>query len=164
MPKKRKRLYLETSFWKRLGDTKHPERRILSYRFLHRVCSSHKVLISGLAVRELARTPDPEEWRVIAARLAGTRLRTITHTRRARELAETLLVNAGWSRAQYQDMLHISYAILGRADAIVSWDKAHVACERTRKAVNRICKLRGSTPPYLGTPAEVARWLGVAIG
>jgi len=164
MPKKRRRLYLETSFWKRLAERVHFDRRTLTWRFLTRVRRSHRFLISNLVLLEIRRTPDPEERQALARRCQSIRSRTVTNTRRARELGQALLAATPWSQAQFQDMMHISYAILGGADAVVTWDRAHIACETTRRAVALTCRIRGLTPPFLGTPSEVLEWLGNEIG
>jgi len=164
MPKKRRRLYLETSFWKRLGERVHLDRRTLTWRFFSRVRRSHRLLTSNLVLLEIQRTPDLAERQEVIHRFKSIRSRKITHTRRARELGQALLSLTPWSQAQFYDMMHISYAILGRANAVVTWDRAHIACETTRRAVALICRIRGLATPFLGTPSEVLQWLGNEIG
>ena len=56
-------------------------------------------------------------------------------------------------------MLHVACAMLNQVDALVSWDKADLACGSTRTAVVKVARECGLTNTFVGTPKEIAEWL-----
>ena len=79
-------------------------------------------------------------------------------------IAGELLKRGGWSEADLADMVHIGYAILGKADVLVTWDTADLAREKTRRIVAALGRQEGYETPDIATPAEVLEeWLGIKI-
>ena len=161
--KRRYRLYLETSFWKRLGDPAMVARRQVTYRFFRSVKDRHELLLSRLVIRELMATPDLRERRHILRRIWSADPRTVTTSRRAERIALELLAAGGWSDDDFADMLHISYTIVAGADALVTWDEGDLAREWTRNLVQAYGRRQGVATPLIGTPEDVAEWLGIRI-
>lgn len=163
MPKKRCRLYLESSFWRRLGDPASSPRRILSYRFLRRAGRSHKFLVSQVVAEELAEMPSTADYRAILRRWEAWRTRKVPWRAAIQRVAEELLATGGWSRRRFADMLHLSYAVVGSADALVTWDLHDLASPQMRRILHRVVKRLDLPEPRIGTPLEVAKWLGLEI-
>lgn len=156
-------LYLETSLWKRLGDLANLHARRLSYRFLNRACRGHDVLISSLVMDELERTPDPVERRVIFRRLRSSYRILLSVQGKAVAVARQLQAEGGFSDKMLADLTHVGYAVLGRADALVTWDVRTLARDKVRLATVTLCRREGFPVPLIGTPQEVARWLKLTI-
>jgi len=162
--KRRYRLYLETSFWKRLGDPRLDERRRDSYRFLRALAGGrHRILISRLVTRELDETPDWAERRKIYRRLWSRGARMITFNPRIVRIATDLRTLGRWRRNLIADLMHIGYAISGAADALVTWDRDDLARDATRRVVQAYGRREDVGVPLIGTPEEVAEWLGIRI-
>lgn len=161
--KRRYRLYLETSFWDRLGDRHSLGMRQATYRFLNRACARHHVLISPAVTDEVERTPDPQERTVIQRRLRDTRAEVLGANAKARRLAELLLAKGGYSEGMLADLLHVAYAVLGRADALVTWDRRTLARRSVRDLVSAYCAREALAAPLIGAPEEVAGWLALEM-
>lgn len=161
--KTRYRLYLETSFWKRLGDAAYHSRRRLSYRFLRQVESRHDLFISNLVHGEVMGTPDLVERRHVLRRIKSVHPRTVTNSRKAERQALELLDSGGWEDGLLADMLHVAYTIQAGCDALVTWDQDDLARDKTRNVVQAFGRRTGVSAPLIGTPEEVAEWLGIRI-
>jgi hypothetical protein len=157
------RFYLETSFWKRLGDPAYHERRKITYRFFRQAERRHKLFLSMLVIHEIAATPDVDERRYILGRVDSAHPRFLTQRRRAERIAEDLLDAGGWGANLFADMVHIGYTIAGDLDAIVTWDEGHIACNATRNVVMAYGRRAGTPAPLIGTPLEIAQWLNIKI-
>lgn len=160
---KRYRLYLESSFWRRLGDPDHPETRRVSYRFLRAIERRHRILVSRLLTQEIGNTPDLIERRSIIRRMEKVRPRRLTMTPETLDLRDEILREGGWTNRRFADALHIAYTLTSGADALVTWDLRDLARDPTRDLVRKICRARGLSVPRIGTPEEVAAWLGLKI-
>ncbi len=97
-------------------------------------------------------------------KIERTRPRTITGGPRADRLAAELLLHGVLTQARLADVYHIGYALLGAADYLVTWDVSDLAREGTRRRVTEFCVATGRKALMIGTPVEVARWLGTRIG
>lgn len=159
----RYRLYLDTSFWDRLGDPQHPPERKTSYRFLNRACARHEVLISPLVIDEVRNTPDPVERRVIERQMRGVRPTIISGQQRAEEIADALRREGQFGDRMLADLAHVAYAVMGAADAVVTWDVRTLARERVRLVLHAYCRREGLESPLIGVPEDVARWLELAM-
>ena len=160
---RRYRLYLESSFWRRLADPDHPESRKISYRFLRAIEGRHRILVSRLLAREIDNTADLVERRSILRKMEGVRPRRLTATSRTLELRDEILREGEWGRRRFADAMHIAYTVTSGADALVTWDLRDLARDPTRDLVRSICRARGLSVPRIGTPPEVAEWLGLKI-
>lgn len=164
MTRTRYRLYLESSFWNRLADDVSDPRRGLTYAFLNFVRGRHELVISRVVTAEIAAMPNPDVHRIVRRQMRKARPRFLTNEREAEALAIELLRQMRRNRAGHMDMLHLGFAILGAADALVTWDIRDLARPLTRDAAGRVSRHRGLRAPLIGTPEEIARWLNLAIG
>ncbi|MBI2931798.1 MAG: hypothetical protein HYY16_09115 [Planctomycetes bacterium] len=154
-----RKLYCDTAFWNRLGDRVNLEMRRLTYRFLNRVCARHEVLVSPLVLEEIAETPDPEERTIILRQLRGMRPTLVASSHKARVLAEEIRLEGVFGPRMLDDLTHVAYAVLGSADAVVTWDRRTLARDRVRLATQVCARRHGHLVPLIGLPEEVARWL-----
>lgn len=161
--KHRYRLYLETSFWNRLGDRTSWDRRKASYRFLHRACMHQEILVSPLVLQEVRRTPDLEERQEIERQMRNTRTVMVSGTRRANVMAHALRDEGGLGERLLADLVHVSYAIMGSADALVTWDRRTLARDVVRAVTQVYCRRESLTTPLIGLPEEVTQWLGLRM-
>jgi predicted nucleic acid-binding protein len=159
--KRHYRLYLETSFWNRLENPARDLRREISYAFLRAVQRPHHLFISRLVTRELDRIRDVAQRRAVRRRMEGQSLRTITLTARIVHIARELVRLGGWSENVIADMVHVAYAVFGRVDALVTWDFDDLARPRTRDVVSAYGRRQDVPVPLIGSPPEVASWLGI---
>lgn len=161
--RRRFRLYLDAAFWNRLGDPLHPPERRISYHFLNRACAHQDVLISPLVIEEVRNTPDPVERRVIERQLRGVRPTIISGQQRAEEIAEALRREGRFGDRMLADLAHVAYAVMGAADAVVTWDVRTLARDRVRVVVHAYCRRARLEPPLIGIPEDVAQWLELAM-
>lgn len=164
MAGQRKRLYFETSFWKRLGDCMDDPRRRVSYRFLNKVRRTCRLVTSSVVHGEIRQTPDPAELSLLRRRLVELRILNVPVTPRIHALADELRRSGGWHRRQFADMLHVACAMLHSCDALVTWNLRDLAREKLREVVRQVARSRNLAAPVVGTPLEIARWLGLKIG
>lgn len=157
------RLYLDTAFWNRLGDSRNWGMRRLSYRFLNRACPGHEILISPLVLAEIAQTPDLRERLTIERMLRKGCTGVVSGEHWAREFAQALVEVERFADRMLVDLTHVGYAVRGGADAVVTWDRRTLAREKVRRTVQIVCRREGRTAPLIGTPEEVARWLGLKM-
>lgn len=160
--KKRFKLYLETSFWKRLVDDGPTPRREISYAFLRNVSGRQRILVSKLVFEEIAHTTPPGPRTSLFRRMRACRTRTVPSTAQVDDLANRLLAAGGWSGGKRADMLHLACAMICRADALVTWDESDLAKDPARRVFEAVAKERQIKLPRVGTPIEVRSWLGIA--
>lgn len=163
MAERRFRLYLDTSFWNRLADRQNFRMRRDSYHFLNRSCARHVILVSPLVNCEVAATPDSEERRIIERLLRRQRPERLAYHHRIGAIAHALLEEGGWGSRMLVDLTHVGYAIVGRADAIVTWDSRTLARASVRNVVQAYCRRDRLAAPLIGRPEEVAEWLDLRI-
>ncbi|KAF0247136.1 MAG: hypothetical protein FD180_75 [Planctomycetota bacterium] len=160
--KKRFKLYLETSFWKRLVDDGPTPRREISYAFFRDVIGKHRVMVGKKVFEEITHTTPPAQRNALFRRMDACRAKTIPATAQIHDLAEQLLVAGGWGEGRRADMVHLACAMITGADALVTWDKSDLANDETRRIFKAVAKERRLTLPHVGTPMEVKSCLGIA--
>jgi len=159
MTQRRFRLYLDTSFWNRLPDRQNFQMRRDSYHFLNRACVRQEILVSPLVIAEVEETPDPEERRIIERMIRKQRPERLGPQPRVGTIARTLWQEGGWGKRMLVDLTHVGYAIVCRADALVTWDSRTLARDRVRTVVQAYCRRERLDAPLIGSPEEVAKWL-----
>lgn len=160
---RRYRLYLETSFWNRLAERSMLDVRRITYRFLNRGCRRHEKLISPLVVEEVGQTPDPEDRKVVERRMFAARPVVISGQARCRAIAVALRELGGFGQRMLADLSHVAYAVMGRADALVTWDRRTMARTGVRTALAAYCRREDIPAPLIGLPEEVAEWLDLKM-
>jgi len=156
------RLYLETSFWRRLVDEADHRRRRSSWKFLRAVERRHAILVSDLVFAEAKLERDPQRRDRARTRLNRTRKHVLRLRSSVTDLAEQLLDEGHWSDRRLADLTHLALAILGRADAVVTWNLRDLARPRMREVLRAVCSRRGYNQPKVGTPQEVSQWFGIS--
>ena len=159
MTARRYRLYLDTSFWNRLADRQNFQMRRDSYHFLNRACATQDILVSPLVVAEVKAAPDPEERRIIERLLRRQRPERVGYQPAVAAIARELREAGGWGPRMLADLTHLGYAIVCRADAVVTWDAKTLARPRVRTIVQAYCGREQRAAPLIGNPREVAEWL-----
>jgi predicted nucleic acid-binding protein len=160
--KKRFKLYLETSFWRRLVDDASDPRRIESFRFLSGVAKGSGMVISNLVRSELETTPGVKERVSLRRRIRRVGPEVLIVPSEAAGVADRLLAIQRRGSHDRADMLHVACAMLYGADALVSWDRKDIACGGTRAASSQVARELGLASPRLGTPKEIEEWLRTA--
>jgi hypothetical protein len=163
MAKRRYRLYLDSSIWNRLADPENFQMRRDSYHFLNRACVRHEILTSPVVVAEVRETPDSDERRIIERHLRKHRPERVGWHPKAASIARALQAEGGWGARRLVDLTHVGYAIVSRADALVTWDARTLAHPRVRTIVQAYCRRERLEAPLIGTPKEVAQWLGLVM-
>ena len=163
MKQRRTILYLETSFWLRLADRQNPARRRATARFLRWARIRFHLRISPEVRAEVHETSDPALRHPMRRKIERVRPRTVTGGARVDRLVAELLLHGVLTRAHLADLYHIGYALLGGTDYLVTWDIGDLAREQTRRRVTEFCVATGRKALMIGTPVEVARWLGTRI-
>ncbi|MCC6738340.1 MAG: PIN domain-containing protein [Planctomycetia bacterium] len=153
------RLYLETSFWRRLVDNQSPERRKASYRLYRFLLDRHEMLVSPLVFEELEHTTTAAELRPLLRKMKRGRVERLAQTAAVTQAAQSLLDEAGWGGGQGTDALHIAFAMMANVDVLVTWDAADIARKKTRDLVRRIARTWRIPFPELLTPVETLQWL-----
>ncbi len=159
---RRLRLYLDTSIWLRLVDRKQHLKRAWTYDFLTQSADRHRFLMSGLVLDELKGWP-AETRRKIERKMRRVRAELLPGAAWAKGFAKNLQALGDFSSARVDDLTHVGYAVGGAADALVTWDLNTLACDPVRKACTLACRRLERQVPLLGTPLEVAAWLGLKI-
>jgi len=152
---------LDTSFWGRLAETSLLAERKTSYRFLNRSCRGHDILVSPLVLYEVRRNPKPDVRRQIERRLFDAYRIMVPASHSARAIAEDLQEEGPFSDKMIADLTHVGYAIVGVADALVTWDARTLARDKVRIAVDAYCRREDRPAPLIGSPEEVAEWLNL---
>lgn len=156
-------VYVETSVWSRLADPPDQRAARLSGAFIAEVSRRHRILISDAVILEISRTPDPSRRQYLAERILEVRPRIAPPDERAERMADELLRLGRWRERRLVDLLHVAYTVLEKADALVTWDVDDLARERPRHVVHAYTRSRKLLTPLIGTPEEVAVWLGLKI-
>ncbi len=71
------------------------------------------------------------------------------------------MAQGGWTRKALADVSQLGYAVCAGATAFVTWNQKHLARDEVRTVVRAVCRKRGIPPLQVGTPREVATWLGL---
>jgi predicted nucleic acid-binding protein len=151
-------LYCETSYWRRLIDTKSPLRRRWT-RELHDVAPRRfRLWTSKLVLTELRDAPEPDRTQAIR-KLMDSRAKCVTTTWKIGSVTEELLHEGGWSENLLADCAHLAYTIVGRMAALVTWNMNDLACPVTRRVVSEVCRRHEWPVPLIGTPEEVLEWV-----
>lgn len=156
----RRRLYLETSFWRRLEDDSDARRRKITWGLLQVVRRDHVILVSDLVYDEIKNEKDRDTQLRVRRRLERTRKRALGLTPEVEDVAVALLREGGWTADRLADMLHLAYAVTGRADALATWNMKDLARPRMREVLRRVCRALGYNEPRVETPQEIGQWLG----
>jgi predicted nucleic acid-binding protein len=157
-------LYLETSFWLRLTDRQNPVQRRATATFLKWARKRFRLLISPEVRAEVHGTRSLALRHPMRRKIDRARPRTVTGGIRVDRLVAELVLHGVLTPRHLADLFHIGYALLGGADYLVTWDVGDLAREGTRRWVTEFCVATGRKALMIGTPVEVARWLGTRIG
>lgn len=156
-------LYGETSFWARVFDRDDPVRRRLTRRFLKWARGQYSLRTSALVRQEVRRTRNREVRRAVERYLRRARPRVVPTTGKMWELAGEIHRRMGRGAKGFADSVHLAYAVVVKARAMVTWDAADLGREWARRVVREVCEERGLPVPMVGTPKEVMEWASRGI-
>jgi hypothetical protein len=156
-------IYIETSVWSAVVDPRIRGRQKLTRRFLRTVGRHRRLLVSDLALEEIRNHPRAELRTSIFRFLRKLRPKVLGPTGEIRRTTEELLRLGGWGPKLVADVTQLGYALIGGAEALATWNQKDLARAEVRQVVQQYCKARGLPTMRVGTPREVARWLGVKI-
>ena len=156
-------LYVETSAWSALVDPRNPGRQRVTRTFLRIVAKRYRFLVSDLALRELRVHPKADVRRKIQRQLRRRRPKVLGPNARVRRATDELMALGGWSARALADVTQMGYAPVAKAEALVTWNQRDLARREVRRVVRRYCRERNRPVMEIGTPEEVARWLGVRM-
>jgi predicted nucleic acid-binding protein len=96
---------------------------------------------------------DPEAAGQRSAALAGIDVLEVGE--QALELAEELVRRGAVPNVSAEDALHIAIAVTNGVDYLLTWNCAHIANARMRRAIDHVCLQQGYEPTVLCTPEEL---------
>lgn len=151
-------LYVETSVWNMSIDEEEVNRqkRSVTNLFLTEAqAGRHHLFISPLVLREIAADPDSTHRQALMANINALSPDILDETedvlRLGHEYVEQRIIPVKYE----DDAVHIAFAVLGKLDAIVSWNMAHIVKVVTRRKVLWYNQSKGLHVPDLATPEEV---------
>jgi hypothetical protein len=121
------------------------------------------LMVSDLALAELGEHPRKDIRKGIVRYLRRMRPKVLGPSAAVRGATEELLERGGWGKKVIADVTQLGYALIGGAEAFVTWNQRDLARDHVRKIVREYCEVHGRAEMKVGTPLEVARWLGVRI-
>lgn len=153
------RAYLESSVWNRTLDGQDPERRRVTRLFLRVGSRKLRWFISAAVRAELGAAPNLDLRRRLERKMEEEHPKTLTQSRRAMRIYEDLLDRRMAASTHVIDLVHLSVALDGGMDFLVSWDVRDLANARVNRAVRDYCRANGYHDIRIGTPEQVLEWL-----
>ena len=153
----KKKVYVETSVIGYL--VARPSRDVIknawqvaTREWWENVGCNYELYVSPVVEREAAKG----DADAAARRLAVIRtLPSISIRNEMVALAEKLLDETAVPRTSFDDALHISAAVIGGMDFLLSWNCRHIANPETRPIIRRVCEEMGYRYPEICTPFEM---------
>ena len=138
------KVYLDTSVISHLDADDVPDRmeETLTFWQTLQLGLEFEVFLSDLTNRELLRCYEPKRSHLIEF-LSEIEYETISETKEIRKLADKYLDYRVLSKKDFDDLLHISHAVVSRCDCIVSWNFKHFVNFKTMDRVNAINLMEG---------------------
>jgi hypothetical protein len=150
------KVYLETSFVSYLTSKPSRDLVLAAHQQVTREWwekrSRFDLFISELVLREIS---------VGNADAAARRLEAVQEipivalSDEATNLARIFVEQGPLPEKALADALHISLAVAGGIDFLVTWNCAHIANAQIRKRMEKICRNEGYEPPIICTPDEL---------
>ena len=156
-------LYIETSAWSAVVDPRIPGRQKITRTFFKKIKRRYRLQVSDLALEEIREHPRPDLRRRILRYLWRRRPKVLGPNARVREATRELMSMGRWGPRVLVDVTQVGYALVGKADALVTWNQKDLARREVRRVIQRYCRERNRPMMRIGTPQEVARWLGVKM-
>lgn len=148
---KRPRIYCDSSV---IGGYFDTEFETESRRFIDSVKNGRiMMLLSEVAVQEILQAP--EKVQALLASIPSTSIERVSLTTEIIELRDAY-VKAGILGPKWiDDATHVAAATVARADAIVSWNFAHIVRLDKMKSYNQVNLINGYGILTIVTPQEV---------
>ena len=151
-PKKLK-LYLDTTIPSYVFALDSPERMEITKRFmLLQRSPAYEMMISDVVIDELTAADTPKR-ELLLEQVEGLTL--LPMTTEAQGLALTYIRHKILPASSLDDARHVAVATLNHADALVSWNFAHLVNVRRSIAINELHKQLGLHIIEIVTPQEV---------
>ncbi|MFG0283899.1 MAG: PIN domain-containing protein [Phycisphaerales bacterium JB039] len=148
----KQRIYLDTSVLSALGDTRAPDRQVLTREFFDRI-DEFEVATSELTRTEIENTRDDARRAELLGLLSAFTLLPVMSE--AEQLSQEYLAAGVFTLSTAEDGLHVAIAVLSRQDVLVSWNFKHLVNQRRRAAVQAINARLGLPPIAILPPPEL---------
>ena len=145
------RLYLDTSVFSAYHDARTPERMEMTRDFWSQL-EKHEKLCSDLTLEELREASSNLVDRLIDL---TANFRIIEVDDQMKDLAQVYVEEGIVPRMYFADALHISAAVKGDVDALISWNFRHLVKRITRLLVNYVNTRRGLRNIEILAPPEL---------
>jgi len=129
------RVYLDTSVVNHLFAYDTPDRKQDTTR-LWEECRAGKfeVFASPVVLYEIGRCEEPKRsWLLEKMRLIE--FLTLEETKEANDLAADYIRNGVFKERDFDDCLHVAYAVVSGCDLVISWNFKHLVNDKTRGKV-----------------------------
>jgi predicted nucleic acid-binding protein len=145
------RLYLDTSVFSALFDTRTPERQAMTKAFW-KTLGGHELICSRLTVDEMSRAPDEAAQAMLSL---ARDVRVVEVGEGVKSLAADYVSQGVVPARHLADAIHIAAAVIGEADVLVSWNFEHMVKRTTRLLVNYVNSTRGMRTIEILAPPEI---------
>jgi hypothetical protein len=153
---KRVKLYLETSVPNMLFSAYVLDKREITERLFSLIqAGAHKAVVSALYIDEIRETPSILLRYQLEGIIKLYGAEVIDVTEDAERLAEEYVNVEAFTENSYFDALHVSTAVCGGCDVVVSWNFRHIARAWTIKKVAEVNRRLGLPEIVICTPEEV---------
>ena len=148
---KRPRIYCDSSV---IGGYFDPEFETDSRHFIEAVKNGHIVmLVSEVVVQEILQAP--ESVQKLLASLPASSVERVPLSKEIIELRNAYIAAGILGAKWIDDATHVAAATVARADAIVSWNFAHIVRLDKMKSYNQINLINGYGILTIVSPQEV---------
>jgi len=146
------KIYLDTSVFSALFDTRNPERQELTKEFFSKI-KDYEVYISDLTRIEIDKTPDDELRNKM--RKVITDIKVVPSNETVQQLTEEYIRYDAISENYTEDAYHIAAAVVNNLDIVVSWNFRHIVRRKTKDIVVMVNTKNDFKHIEIMTPAEL---------
>jgi hypothetical protein len=156
------KVYLETSVVSYLVARRNREIIVAAHQELTRQWweqerNNYHLTVSEIVVRE-ASAGNPEMAAQRRKILEG--IDVLETTEEALALAEELVKRGAVPAVASEDAMHIAISVTNGVEYLLTWNCAHIANAKMRRAIDAVCVNSGYRPTILCTPEELTEELG----
>jgi predicted nucleic acid-binding protein len=140
---KKIKVYLDTSTISHLFAEDTPEKMEDTNRLWKDLAKGqYEVYISQTVLAEISKCPEPKRGRMLI-RLRELKFEVLEPTDEVRELGFVYIDEGVLNEKNFDDCLHIAYAVIYNCDVIVSWNFKHLVNFRTINRVKIVNSING---------------------
>jgi predicted nucleic acid-binding protein len=153
---KKLKIYLDTSVISHLDQKEKPERMAESHKLWDMIkAGKFEVVISDVTITELNDNKDDAKRQKLLDYLAEIDYMLIKSDKRSIEIASRFVDLNILKQKNFDDCQHIANAVVGGADAIVSWNFRHIVNHKTITGVKAVTALEGYKDLLIYSPSSL---------